>query len=144
MKTLAALSVMIVLCACHKYIDVNTSIKPTRQLSFEEFTSMLSKEKTYVVSTYYKNDQQLFVPVVNAEDTYTFDGTTNDGWVTSLQPCIEYHYNFKAFKSDDNIVFEWVDFQISPQTYIVDDYAAGEWFLLKQGDTYIKYKVTSQ
>ena len=113
LKTLTALSVMMVLCACHKHIDVKIPIKPARQLSFEEFTSMLSKEKTYVVSTYYQNDQQLFVPVVNAEDTYTFDGTINDGWITSLQPCIEYHYNFRAFKSDDNIVFEWLDKHLS-------------------------------
>lgn len=130
---------MIVLCACHKHIDVKA---PVKQLAFEEFASMLSKEKNYVVSSYYKNDQQLSVPDVNIEDTYTFDGTLNDGWVTSQEPCIEYHYNFKAFKTGDSIVFEWVNFQISPQTYIVSDYKLDEWFLLKHGDTYIKYEIS--
>ena len=102
---------------------------------------MLSKDKTYIVSAYYTNNQQLSVPNVNSDDTYTFDGSVNDGWVTSLEPCIEYHYNFKAFKSDDSIMFEWVNFQISPQTFIVADYEPGEWFLLKAGDTYTKYKL---
>jgi hypothetical protein len=141
LKTLAALSVMIVLCACHKQIDIVDIKMSGKQLAFEEFVSMLSKDKTYIVSAYYTNNQQLSVPNVNSDDTYTFDGSVNDGWVTSLEPCIEYHYNFKAFKSDDSIMFEWVNFQISPQTFIVADYEPGEWFLLKAGDTYTKYKL---
>jgi hypothetical protein len=140
LKTLSVLAVLVALCACNKKIDIPAPVK-TLQLS--DFTSMLSSEKTYVVSEYYTNNQQLAVPDVNAEDTYTFDGKKNDGWVSSKQPCIEYHYNFRAYSSNDSLLFEWVDFHISPQTFTVEDYKTGEWFLLKQGDTYMRYRVLS-
>jgi len=146
LKTLTTLSVMILLCACTKQMETYAPKKelnsaPKKQLNIAEFASMLSREKTYVISAYYKNDMQLAIPEVNSEDTYTFDGMLNDGWISSLEPCIEYHYNFKTLTSDDKILLEWVNFSISPQTYIVDDYKIDEWFLLKHDDTYTKYEV---
>ena len=100
---------------------------------------MLSKEKTYVVSDYYTADAKLAVPVVNSEDTYTFDGSSSDGWISSKFPCIEYHYNFRVFASGDSILLDWLNFSISPETYTVSDFQADEWFILKNGDTYKKY-----
>lgn len=138
MKTLATISVIILLCACQKHME---SSVPKKQLDIAEFTTMLSKEKTYVVTAYYKNDVQLAVPEVNSEDTYTFDDMLKDGWVSSLQPCIEYHYNFKTLTSNDSILLEWVNFSISPQTFIVDDYKINEWFVLKHEDTYTRYEI---
>ena len=112
-----------------------------QQLDIAEFASMLSKEKTYIVTAYYKNDLQLAIPEVNSEDTYTFDGMLKDGWISSVHPCVEYHYNFKTLTSNDKILLEWVNFSISPQTYIVDDYKIDEWFVLKYDDTYTRYEV---
>ena len=129
---------MVVLCSCHKQIDPPVVSK---QLNLSEFSSMLSIDRTYIITEYYKYDQQLSIPVVNSEDTYTFDGTRNDGWVLSKEPCIEYHYNFRTFTSGNNILLEWLDFNISPETFIVSDYKMNEWFLLKHGDTFTKYQV---
>ena len=140
MKTLCTLVMIVALCSCHKQIEV---IVPVKNLQFSEFASMLSKDKTYVVADYYSSDSRLSIPAINTEDTYTFDGTLNDGWVSSKEPCIEYHYNFKAFASSDSIVFEWVNFSISPQTYTVSDYKVDEWFELKQGDVYTRYKIVT-
>lgn len=129
-----------VLYSCNKKIDIPA---PAKKLQLSEFSSMLLKENTYVITDYYKNDQQLDVPDVNVEDTYTFDGEMNDGWVSSKKPCIEYHYNFKAFTKNDSLLFEWVDFQISPATFMVADYKIDEWFVLRHGDTYMRYQAQS-
>ena len=132
---------MATLCSCHKQIDLPIASK---QLNLSEFSSMLTLDRTYVITEYYKNDQQLSIPEVNSEDTYTFDGTVNDGWVLSKVPCVEYHYNFRTFTSNNNILFEWVDFNISPETFIVSDYKMNEWFVLKLGDTFTKYEVQNK
>ncbi len=137
MKTLSVFLTMVIFCSCHKQINEPL----TKQINLSEFSSMLSIDKTYIITAYYKNDQQLSIPDVNREDTYTFDGTINDGWVLSKEPCIEYHYNFRTFTSNNSILFEWVDFNISPETYIVSDYKMNEWFVLRHGDTFTKYQV---
>ena len=136
MKTLVTALVMVALCACTRQIDVNT---PEKKLSAAAFASMLTKSNTYVVADYHTSSATLNVPVVNSEDTYTFDGSDNDGWISSKFPCIEYHYNFSIFTEGDTILFNWLDFNIAAQTFIVSDYLEGEWFILKTGDTYIKY-----
>jgi hypothetical protein len=136
LKTLLTLLVIAALCSCSKHLEVVT---PEEQLSISAFSSMLTKNNTYVVANYYTVDSTLAVPVVNSEDTYTFDGASNDGWISSKFPCIEYHYNFSVFASGDNIFFEWLDFSISPETFTVSDFQENEWFILKNGNTYTKY-----
>ena len=100
---------------------------------------MLTKDKTYKVANYYTVDSAMSMPFVNSEDTYTFDGPASDGWVSSKFPCIEYHYNFSVFTSSDNILFNWLDFNIAPQTFTVTDYKEDEWFILQNGNTYARY-----
>jgi hypothetical protein len=135
-KTLLSALVLVALCACTKHVDVNA---PEKALSASAFSSMLTKNYTYTVSEYYTANATLDVPVVNSEDTYTFDGPTHDGWISSKFPCIEYHYNFRVFESGDSILFDWLDFKIAPQNFTVTDYREDEWFILKNGDTYMKY-----
>ena len=136
MKTLLTLLVIAALCSCSKQLEVVT---PEKQLSISSFNSMLTKNNTYVVSNYYTVDAVLPVPVVNSEDTYTFDGASNDGWISSKFPCIEYHYNFRVFSSEGSILLDWLNFSIIPETFTVSDFKEDEWFILKNGDTYIKY-----
>jgi hypothetical protein len=133
--------ILVVFCSCHKQME---SPAINKKLNLSEFSSMLSKERTFIITEYYKNDQQLSIPDVNSEDTYAFDGILNDGWVLSKEPCIEYHYNFRTFTSNNGILFEWVDFNISPETFIVSDYRMNEWFVLKHGDTFTKYQVKNK
>jgi hypothetical protein len=128
--------VLVALCSCSKIIDVKP---PEKTLSMSAFTSMLSRNNTYTVSEYYTANIELDVPVVNSEDTYTFDGPKHDGWISSKFPCIEYHYNFRVFASGESILFDWLDFKIAPQTFTVTDYLEDQWFILKNGDTYMKY-----
>jgi hypothetical protein len=135
-KTLLTAMVLAALCSCAKQIDLKA---PGKALSVSAFASMLSKDKTYVVTDYYTADAKLAVPVVNSEDTYTFDGSSNDGWISSKFPCIEYHYNFRVFSAENGIFFEWLDFNIAPGTFMVSDYQEDEWFILKYGDNYTKY-----
>jgi hypothetical protein len=135
-KTLLSALVMVALCACAKHIDVQA---PQKSLSASAFASMLTRNSTYTVSEYYTTDSALNVPVVNSDDTYTFDGGSGDGWISSKFPCIEYHYNFNVFTSGDHILFNWLDFSIAAQTFEVSDYSEDEWFILKKGDTYTKY-----
>lgn len=136
MKTLVTALVLAALCACTKEIDVTAT---ESKLSASAFSSMLTKTNIYVVADYYTADAKLNVPVVNSEDTYTFDGSDNDGWISSKFPCIEYHYNFSLSTNGDSILFNWLDFNIVAQTFTVSDYQEGEWFILKSGDTYIRY-----
>lgn len=136
MKTLLTVLVVAALSSCAKDIDVKL---PEKRLSIDTFSSMLSKDKTYMVEAYYTTGSTLAVPVVNNEDTYTFDSTLNDGWISSKFPCIEYHYNYAVFASGDSILFDWLDFKITPQTFTLTDYKADEWFILKSGDNYVKY-----
>ena len=105
---------------------------------------MLTIDKTYIVTDYYRSDSKLNVPDVNLEDTYTFDSSKLDGWITSLEPCIEYHYNFRAYESNSVIKLDWLDFSVAPRTYIVDDFEVNEWFILRSGDTYTKYEVVNK
>lgn len=136
MKTLVTALVMVALISCTKNIDVNA---PQKKLNASSFASMLTKDKSYVVADYYTSNAKLDVPVVNSEDTYTFDGGAHDGWISSKFPCIEYHYNFSVFTNGDSILFKWLDFSIAEQTFEVADYSEGQWFILKNGDTYTKY-----
>ena len=136
MKTLVTALVMVALISCAKNIDVNA---PQTTLNASTFASMLTKDKSYVVSDYYTSTAKLDVPVVNSEDTYTFDGGTHDGWISSKFPCIEYHYNFNVFTNGNSILFKWLNFSIAEQTFEVADYSEGQWFILKNGDTYTKY-----
>lgn len=126
------------LCSCQKYSEPPV---PPKSLKVEEFVSMLSKEKTYSVTSYYTTNSVLTIPEVNADDTYTFDGSLSDGWVSSKQPCVEYHYNFRAFASQNNIVIDWLDFNISPTTFVVEDYKPDQFFILRSGDTYVRYEL---
>ena len=136
MKTLVSALVMVALCSCTKHLDVQA---PQNTLSVAAFSSMLTKNNTYIVSDYYTTDTKLEVPFVNTEDTYTFDGPTNDGWISSKFPCIEYHYNFSIFTNGNTILFKWLNFSIAEQTFEVADFSEGQWFILKNGNTYIKY-----
>ena len=136
MKTLLTALVMAALCSCSKHLDVKA---PEPTLSLSKFTAMLTKDKSYVVADYYTSFSKLNVPVVNSEDTYTFDGSSHDGWISSKFPCIEYHYNFNVFASGDDISFDWLNFSIAPATFTVVDYVENEWFILKDGDTFTKY-----
>jgi hypothetical protein len=141
-KTLFATMVIVALYSCSKE---QLAVKlPEKPLSLPAFTSMLTKNNSYVVAEFYKSDAKLNVPVVNSEDTYTFDGAASDGWISSKFPCIEYHYNFRVFESGDSILFDWLDFDIVPQTFMLTDYQAGEWFVLKNGDTYTKYVLVNK
>jgi hypothetical protein len=135
-KTLLTFLVIAALCSCSKHQEIVT---PEKQLSITTFNSMLTKDKMYVVSGYYTTDSTLAVPVVNIDDTYTFDGASNDGWISSKFPCIEYHYNFRVFARGDDILLDWLNFSIAPETFTVSDYLEDEWFILKNGDTYTKY-----
>ena len=141
MKTLLSALVLVALCSCSKTIELNA---PEKTLSITAFSSMLTKNNTYTVSEYYTSNAKLDVPFVNSEDTYTFDGPTHDGWVSSKFPCIEYHYNFRVFESGDSILFDWLDFKIASQIFTVTDFQAAEWFILKNVDIYIKYTRVSQ
>ena len=136
MKTLLTVLVLASLCSCAKHIDLTV---PEKTLSISAFSSMLTKDKTYVVADYYTSNGKLAVPVVNSEDTYTFDGASNDGWISSKFPCIEYHYNFRVFSSEGSILLDWLTFSIIPETFTVSDFKEDEWFILKNGDTYTKY-----
>lgn len=129
---------IIVLCSCQKYSEPPVH---TKSLKLEEFVSMLSKENTYSITSYYTSNAVLSIPEVNADDTYTFDGSLSDGWVSSKQPCVEYHYNFKAFSSQSNIVIDWLDFNISPTTFVVEDYKPGEFFVLRSVDKFVRYEL---
>ena len=126
-----------VLCSCQKYSEP----VPSKSLKLDEFISMLSKERTYAVAAYYTSHASLDVPEVNSEDTYTFDGKISDAWVSSKQPCIEYHYNFRAFNNGSKIVLDWVDFDISPTEFTVEDYKQDEYFVLRSGDIFTRYQV---
>ena len=128
-----------VLYSCQKYSEP----VPSKSLKLDEFVLMLAKEKTYTVSAYYTSKAVLEIPRVNSEDTYTFDGRISDAWVSSKEPCIEYHYNFRAFNSGSNIVLDWVDFNISPTEFTVEDYKPDEYFVLRTGDVFTRYQVTS-
>jgi hypothetical protein len=128
---------MVALCACQKQMHV----APKKTLQLDEFNSMLARNDTYVVTKYYTAQSSLEIPAVNTDDTYTFDGSLNDGWITSAAPCIEYHYNIKAFSSGDDIMFDWLDFNISPTTFVIEDFKPGEWFVVRSGDVYIRYEV---
>ena len=143
MKTLLTVLVIAALCSCSKQLEVVPPqlevVTPEKQLSISAFHSMLTKNNTYVVSNYYTVDSALSVPMVNTEDTYTFDSTSNDGWISSTYPCIEYHYNFRVFASEGNILLDWLNFSIIPETFTVSDFKEDEWFILKNGDTYTKY-----
>ena len=143
MKTLSALVLLAFLCACSKHQDVTVAAAPlpARQLFLDEFSTMLSREKTYTVTGYVESGKLLPLPPVNVEDTYTFDGEKNDAWITSLEPCIEYHYNYKVFTRNDSILLEWLDFHIVPETFVVSDYKVNEWFELKKGNTFTRYSV---
>ena len=136
MKTLLTALVLASLCSCAKHIDLTA---PEKTLNISAFSSMLTRDKTYVVADYYTSNEKLAVPVVNSEDTYTFDGASNDGSISSKFPCIEYHYNFRVFADGDSILFDWLDFSIAPETYTVSDFQEDEWFILRNGDTYTKY-----
>lgn len=103
---------------------------------------MLSKDKTYAVSKYYTSNTELSIPKVNTEDTYTFDGGISDGWISSKEPCIEYHYNIRTFNSGNDIHFEWLDFNINPTTFTVEDYEEDKYFVLRSGDVYTRYELT--
>jgi hypothetical protein len=141
-KTLFATMVIVALFSCSK--ELPAAKLPAKPLSLSAFSSMLTKDNSYVVADYYNSAAKLNVPVVNSEDTYTFDGAVSDGWISSKLPCIEYHYNFRVFESADSILFDWLDFNIVPQTFILTEYQAGEWFILKNGDTYTKYALVNK
>lgn len=130
---------VLVLCSCKKDATRPANRK-TLQLS--EFAAMLSKEKSYSVTKYYTSGAELEIPRVNKEDTYTFDEGISDGWVSSKEPCIEYHYIIRIFNSGNDILFDWLDFNISPTTFTVEDYEDGKYFLLRSGDVYTRYEVT--
>jgi hypothetical protein len=137
LKAVITLLMMVAVCACQKQLPA----VPKKNLHLDEFNSMLARNDTYVVTRYYTSRSSLDIPTVNADDTYTFDGPLSDGWITSVAPCIEYHYNIKAFTSGDDILFDWLDFSISPTTFVVEDYKPGEWFVIRAGDVYTRYEV---
>src|SRR4030095_12880904 len=98
LKTLYAIIVLALLCSCQKVLDsiesttnpVATGLAtPTRKLKIEEFNSMLTKDKWYVVGQYYTTDATLETPVVNIDERYNFDLDFSDGAINSKEPCIE-------------------------------------------------------
>jgi hypothetical protein len=121
-------------------VSVQHEAKIEDSLDIDGFNAMLCKDNTYKVTAFYTSDAVLEIPDVNTEDTYTFDGSISDGWVSSKEPCIEYHYNFRTFYSQSDLKIDWVDFNISPTTYTVEEYQPGEYFILRAGDTYTKFE----
>jgi hypothetical protein len=150
LKTLYVLIVAAMLSSCHKVLEYAettgkeidlTPQAPVKNLLLDEFKSMLTKDKWYVVGEHYTADTILAIPSVNEDDRYNFDLQLSDGSIDSKQPCIEYHYIINAYLGDNNILFDWLNFSIAPKTYTVDDYKVGEWFVLKADNTYTKYVI---
>jgi len=153
MKTLIlTLLLTCIFAGCQKEIHFSSSKqknkppKEDKQLYLRDFGTFLTVERTYKVTAYFdSNGNDIPIDPIYQDDTYTWNGecVCGDGWVTSIEPCRETHYNWTAYADPDgSIKFTWLTIDLQPVTYTVVDYKLDEWFIVKFNDTYIKYSLT--
>lgn len=136
-----ALCALIVLTSCTK------NILTEKPLTVEEFKSMLQVTNTYQITQYTDTlgNAINYNPITDKDNRYIFAAadSTKNGRVyntTTFTLCFGYWAAYEH-STLGYIVFEWMDFDLTPTYYRVINYNVEQgWFVIKGNNTILKYQ----
>jgi hypothetical protein len=137
-----ALCALIALASCTK------NILTEKPLTVEEFKSMLQVTNTYQITEYTDTlGNAIDYPVTDKDNRYIFAAadSARNGRVynTTTQTLCFGHWVAYEHATLGYIVFEWMDFDLTPTYYRVINYNVEQgWFVIKSGNTILKYSLT--
>lgn len=144
MKKIIFALITVFLYACHK--DTLTQGKPP---TVAEFKTMLTIDKIYRIAAYTDTmgNAIAFNPTTDADNKYIFEDTLSDRNARIYNTTTEticFVYWTAHEHPNGSIVFEFVDFDLTPTYYIVVDYNTAQgYFTIKTGNILLTYKITN-